>query len=1019
MTSTTMPVAVRSATTSSPNGHNHHNNNKDNSSPSISSRSSLTDAFVFNHHHHHYKPSPSNRSYSLVSSTDSHGGSNRSSPSVREYERRFFSEMELEFGPGIVDRLKTKFSSKSHPNSYAQGVSSASSLRDSKEVLYTQNVSPVPTKPAVASRKLEGVLQQKLLMNENVVIVDRGGVNNGGSALNLNVNSGQTTALAAAAAAATTANKTGHANYNSLAADLVNNSECIEGLVSHLQAIFDSKEPVPAQRKKRNNAPASTSAPLTITPAFSTNGTTSHSSSSNMTTSPPLNPPVPPPRPKKAQTATTTTTAIYAHGQNGKGPRVPQRPVHGPLGIVPVPLTPPKVPSRAEFRDTKRLFFSDDRDTTREEKASTTPSPGAGGKIRREPPPRPEKPAPLHLQRNKPVDDKLPTAKSALVEVVSATLLQHKQEREKSPLITEAPVQVTTTSFDYAAMAGSRLGSTVVAEKPVVPLSDTAKFGLTNEKLEKPPLQEASRLGVESEVSLMGSRPLGRYSLLESQRGGSSWLEASKIGVETTIKTEHVASKLDVPVVEQVAVKLTETASFDRLDTTAKLPDGAGKFPIVTGKYADIAGRHEDIHPDIPVKHSDIAGRYGDLTDKDSSIGGTHPDIIGKHSDVIGKHPDVAGKPSDTAGKIPDLTSRHSDTASEPVVAVSKLPDKADPSKPCLADASAKFKTASSVKKAEPSTLKADPVSPPMTRDAEKENTTPKRVTLKKTTGYGMTTIIDTKSRPIEAALPALKIDDPALLTSLRDIGLSNGGSGGRSSVDGSSSSNLEAELQKLIVLGHNSPTGSRSSLKSAGNSRSNLRITFNDQATKTHEYPSERSLLSGLDGASTTSTSVLTFAEHDGDDGGDMEESDTDGLSTSDSPVPTREGDLLRGGKQSALSRPSLSASTSLSSYKPSAAGEFQLGVERPHHLSSSLTADYHNSTPKPQPPSPSSSVPQIPNGRPLQQQRQQTGGSSIRNKTSLMDETDRREQWCVQSSTDEGNFSSNTTSDADDMLF
>ena len=51
--------------------------------------------------------------------------------------------------------------------------------------------------------------------------------------------------------------KYGHPSYNTVAADLVNNSECIEGLVSQYKAIFDAKEPVPTQRRKRMNAPGS------------------------------------------------------------------------------------------------------------------------------------------------------------------------------------------------------------------------------------------------------------------------------------------------------------------------------------------------------------------------------------------------------------------------------------------------------------------------------------------------------------------------------------------------------------------------------------------------------------------------------------------------------------------------------------------------------------------------------------------------------------------------------------------
>ena len=78
----------------------------------------------------------------------------------------------------------------------------------------------------------------------------------------------------------------------------------------------------------------------------------------------------------------------------------------------------------------------------------------------------------------------------------------------------------------------------------------------------------------------------------------------------------------------------------------------------------------------------------------------------------------------------------------------------------------------------------SQPVKKASSPDSEKENNTPKRVTLKKTANYGMTTIIDTKSRPISPSSPALKIDDPALLTSLRDIGLGGGG-GGRSGADG------------------------------------------------------------------------------------------------------------------------------------------------------------------------------------------------------------------------------------------
>ena len=152
----------------------------------------------------------------------------------------------------------------------------------------------------------------------------------------------------------------------------------------------------------------------------------------------------------------------------------------------------------------------------------------------------------------------------------------------------------------------------------------------------------------------------------------------------------------------------------------------------------------------------------------------------------------------------------------------------------------------------------------------EKENTAPAfRVALKKSSGYGMTTIIDTKSKPITAAMqPALKIDDPALLTTLKDLGRTRSTV---SSDDHDSIVELNMEILKIVVLGHNTPTGSRSSLKrpTAINTRSHLRITFNDKAITTHEYPSEQSLVHSDDQASPNSVLNLDA---------ETEESDTDG---------------------------------------------------------------------------------------------------------------------------------------------
>ena len=66
------------------------------------------------------------------------------------------------------------------------------SLRDSKEQLYAHTksaeVSPVPLKPSStspqstnssSSRKLDGILQHKTLMNENVIVLERGGGGSG------------------------------------------------------------------------------------------------------------------------------------------------------------------------------------------------------------------------------------------------------------------------------------------------------------------------------------------------------------------------------------------------------------------------------------------------------------------------------------------------------------------------------------------------------------------------------------------------------------------------------------------------------------------------------------------------------------------------------------------------------------------------------------------------------------------------------------------------------------------------
>lgn len=215
--------------------------------------------------------------------------------------------------------------------------------------------------------------------------------------------------------------------------------------------------------------------------------------------------------------------------------------------------------------------------------------------------------------------------------------------------------------------------------------------------------------------------------------------------------------------------------------------------------------------------------------------------------------------------------------------------------------------------------------------EAEKENSPRRGVTLKKSTGYGMTTIIDTKFKPIDPAQPALKIDDPSLLTSLKDLGRARPG-GLLSGTDGGGDMyDIEIETMKIVIVGYNVPTGSKSSLKSSKSSstRSHLRITFNDKATKTYEYPSERSLVVAATVAIASVVKSVAVTEESSDVrllslDAETDESDTDGIVSLPTVeqsragedgeelrvIPTREGDLLR---------KKIGAAKALASYKPS----------------------------------------------------------------------------------------------------
>ncbi|GAU88743.1 hypothetical protein RvY_01381 [Ramazzottius varieornatus] len=287
----------------------------------------------------------------------------------------------------------------------------------------------------------------------------------------------------------------------------------------------------------------------------------------------------------------------------------------------------------------------------------------------------------------------------------------------------------------------------------------------------------------------------------------------------------------------------------------------------------------------------------------------------------------------------------------------------------------------------------------------EKENTAPAfRVALKKSSGYGMTTIMDTKSRPITATLqPALKIDDPALLTTLKDLGRTRNAAG---SDDHDRIVELEMEILKIVVLGHNTPTGSRSSLKrpAAVNTRAHLRITFNDKAITTHEYPSEQSLVHLDDHPSPNSVLNLDA---------ETEESDTDGmLPSGESQVPRREGDLLR--------KPTGLSSAGLSSYKPSTLAEFQLGLERPAYASSSsadAAADAASETAvKDAQTAPTTSST---TSFPPSQRQHEMNKMNNQQDNDRRAATDKSHQWCVQPNSDSQGKFSNTASNADDMLF
>ena len=132
--------------------------------------------------------------------------------------------------------------------------------------------------------------------------------------------------------------------------------------------------------------------------------------------------------------------------------------------------------------------------------------------------------------------------------------------------------------------------------------------------------------------------------------------------------------------------------------------------------------------------------------------------------------------------------------------------------------------------------------------------------------------------------------------------------------------------------------------------------------------------------------------------------------LPSGDSQVPRREGDLLR--KTVGLT------SVGLSSYKPSALAEFQLGLERPAFVLDSLSVDAASasrSDSAAQTVPVTSSTTSLP---PSQRQHQ-------RNKVNNQQDNDRRgaadksAQWCVQPNSDSQGKFSNTASNADDMLF
>ncbi|XP_055337845.1 proteoglycan 4-like [Paramacrobiotus metropolitanus] len=759
-----------------------------------------------------------------------------------KYER-FLDDMELEFGPGIVDRLKSKFVAGATGAAVPVGAS------------YLQHVAgrsggdPMRRDSRDTRMITSSVLTQKLLANDNLVIIER------------------TTTAASHPRPPQTASQ--------LAVQLVHNSECIEGLVSQYKAMFEKDDhAVPVGRRKRGAKEQETPSPPLVMAA-------------PRGPPPPLplrmQPPTPPPRPLRK--------ALLESAKKPSGEGFPN-----PLpGVV-------EGSSVEKKEDVVDAVTNGGRPHATLPVLNAQDGPGkkpVGESVQIRPAP-PVAPRPLQL-------------KSPFVP--SPPQLAPATEPAKSP----QPKPVTTLNRPISPLRKLDKLDTL---PPPLPLTTPPKLPAELPK----PLSSPPKPVADPVVPL---KPLPDPPTPPKVLPPGSPPKSSPAEPMAPLRAFP-----DLPTVQNNV-------------SSGSPPKSSPAEPVVPLRaFVEPPAVQKTIVPGSPPKSSPAESVRvfpdASTTSKTISPGSSPKSSPPEPVAPVRPFPDAKAQSLSSAPKpsasVPLRPSWDPPAPVKPLLPAS--PPKTAVTEPLKPSNEAKRSLHDSPEAGRALDAPRTDARPPEKvakvekgrGEAEKENVTPPalnlRLGLKKTANYGMTTIIDTRSRPIEPVQSALKIDDPSLLTSLKDLGspgrsLSSRGDTG----SGDLSYELEMETVRMIVIGHNVPTGSKSSLRTSSTARSvkHLRITFNDQATTTHEYPSERSLDRLTIDSYSSSQCVISLDS--ADDAEDGRETDTDAVEDNgdeeeqrrmEAQVPTREGDLLRKAK-------------ALANYKVGAEKSFALGVERP----------------------------------------------------------------------------------------